>query len=76
MDKSKRIRLVRTNDLGATSLQSYIIKSPKKLKIIPDKIAANKKNGHNLILSANVPDTIETVVAQKTIWKYQSDPSA
>ena len=42
---------------------------------IPDKIAANKKNGHNLILSAIAPDTIETVVAQNTIWKYQSDPS-
>ena len=34
---------------------------------IPDKIAANKKNGHNLILSAIAPETIETVVAQKTI---------
>ena len=38
-------------------------------------IAANKKKGHILILSANVPDTIETVVAQKTIWKNQSEPS-
>ena len=44
--------------------------------MIPDKIAANKKKGHNLILSANVPDTIDTVVAQNTIWKYQSEPSA
>jgi hypothetical protein len=35
--------------------------------IIPDKIAANKKNGHNLILSAMAPDTIDTVVAQNTI---------
>ena len=42
---------------------------------IPAKIAANKKNGHNLTLSAIVPDTIDTVVAQKTIWKYQSEPS-
>jgi hypothetical protein len=39
------------------------------------KIAAIKKNVHSLTLSAIVPDTIETVVAQNTIWKYQSDPS-
>ena len=43
--------------------------------IIPVKIAANKKNGQILILSANVPDTIDIVVAQNTIWKNQSDPS-
>ena len=48
----------------------------KNISPIPDKIAANKKNGHNLILSAIVPETIETVVTQNTIWKYQSDPSA
>ena len=43
--------------------------------IIPVKIAANKKNGQILILSANVPDTIDIVVAQNTIWKNQSEPS-
>ena len=43
--------------------------------IIPANIAANNKNGHNLILSANAPEQIDTVVAQNTIWKYQSEPS-
>ena len=43
--------------------------------MMPDNNAANKKNGHNLILSAKVPETIDTVVAQNTIWKYQSEPS-
>ena len=33
------------------------------------------KNGHIFILSAKVPDTIEIVAAQKTIWKNQSDVS-
>ena len=32
--------------------------------------------GHNLILSAIAPEQIETVVAQNTIWKNQSEPSA
>ena len=42
---------------------------------MPAKIAQNKKNGQILILSAIVPETIEQVVAQKTIWKNQSEPS-
>ena len=37
------------------------------LKTEDDNIAANKKKGHNLILSAKVPETIDTVVAQNTI---------
>ena len=42
---------------------------------MPASIAAKIKNGQIFILSARVPDTIDTVVAQKTIWKNQSDPS-
>ena len=44
--------------------------------MIPAKIAANIKKGHIFILSAIVPETIETVVAQKTIWKNQSECAA
>ncbi len=29
--------------------------------------------GHTLIRSAHAPETIETAVAQKTIWKNQSE---
>ena len=31
------------------------------------------KNGHTLIRSAKVPETIDAAVATKTIWKNQSD---
>ena len=47
----------------------------EEIKEMRKKIAANKKHGHNLILSAKLPDTIDTVAAQNTIWKYQSEPS-
>ena len=39
----------------------------------PVKMIAKIKNGNNLTLSATVPLIIDIVVAQKTIWKNQSD---
>ena len=36
-------------------------------RIIPAKIAQNKKKGQIFILSAKVPETIEQTVAQNTI---------
>ena len=38
--------------------------------------ATKPRNGHSLIRSARVPETIEAVVATKTIWKNQSDAAA
>ena len=34
------------------------------------------RNGHSLMRSASVPETIEAVVAQNTIWKNQSEAAA
>ena len=34
------------------------------------------RNGHSLMRSARVPETIDAVVAQNTIWKNQSEPVA
>ncbi len=39
----------------------------------PVRMTVKIRNGHSLMRSASVPETIEAVVAQKTIWKYQSD---
>jgi len=39
----------------------------------PVSRAVKITNGHSLIRSASVPDTIDAVVAQNTIWKNQSD---
>jgi hypothetical protein len=36
-------------------------------------MAVKIRNGHSLMRSASVPDTIEAVVAQNTIWKNQSE---
>ena len=35
--------------------------------------ATNTRKDHSLTLSARVPETIDAVVATKTIWKNQSD---
>ncbi len=41
--------------------------------MIADRIAAKIRNGHSLIRSASVPETIDAAVATNTIWKNQSD---
>ena len=33
------------------------------------------RNGHSLMRSARVPETIEAVVAQNISWKKKSDPT-
>ena len=37
------------------------------------RISVKRKNDHILTRSATAPETIEAVVATKTIWKNQSD---
>ena len=39
----------------------------------PVSSVTKMKNGTILMRSATVPDTIDAVVAQKTIWKNQSE---
>jgi hypothetical protein len=39
----------------------------------PAKTAMKIRKGQTLMRSASVPETIEAVVATKTIWKNQSD---
>ena len=39
----------------------------------PVSTTTKAKNGQSLIRSASVPETIEAVVAQNTIWKNQSE---
>ena len=41
----------------------------------PVRIAVKIMNGHSLMRSASVPETIEAAVATNTIWKYQSEPA-
>ena len=41
--------------------------------MIAVRTVTKMKKGTILMRSASVPDTIEAVVAQKTIWKNQSD---
>ena len=42
----------------------------------PVRTTTKIRNGHSLIRSAKVPETIEAAVATNTIWKNQSDGAA
>src|SRR5690606_29971188 len=39
----------------------------------PVRMTVKSRNGHSLMRSASVPETMEAAVATKTIWKNQSE---
>jgi len=43
---------------------------------MPVRITVNSRKGHSLMRSARVPETMDAVVAQNTIWKNQSEAAA
>ncbi len=42
----------------------------------PVRTTTKIRNGHSLMRSARVPDTMDAVVAQNINWKKKSDPVA
>ncbi len=41
----------------------------------PVRITVKIRNGHSLMRSARVPETIEAVAAQNISWKKKSEPT-